>query len=306
MMHLGDIQKATGGRIAINEPMARYTSIRIGGPADFLLEPVDRADALGLLAFLQERDIPFFIVGKGSNILVSDEGVRGIVLHLEPGLNSIGMDGDLVNAGAGIPMARFVDFCVQNGMQGVEMLAGIPGTLGGGVWMNAGAYGGEVSNHLVDVEIIRNGKVSRVPKDQAGFTYRHASLEGAVVLGARFRLPAGDRAELMRIRRDLLIKRNRAQPVNMPNSGSMFKNPPGNHAAKLIDEAGLKGTMRGAAGISTLHANFIVNHGGARARDVVELLELARSTVLRRTGIILELEIKLVGFAANVYEELCA
>lgn len=306
MIHIGDIQKATAGRIAINEPMGRYTSIRIGGPADFLLEPVDRADALGLLAFLQEREIPFFIVGKGSNILVSDEGIRGIVLHLEPGLSSVGMEGELVSAGAGIPMARFVDFCVQNGMQGVEMLAGIPGTLGGGVWMNAGAYGGEVSNHLVDVEIIRNGKVSRVTKEQAGFTYRHASLEGAVVLGARFKLPPGDRAELMRVRRDLLIKRNRAQPVNMPNSGSMFKNPPGNHAAKLIDEAGLKGTMRGAAGISELHANFIVNHGGAKARDVVELLELARATVLKRTGITLELEIKLVGFAENVYEELCA
>lgn len=306
MIHLEDIQKATGGRIAINEPMGRYTSIRIGGPADFLLEPADRADVLGLLAFLQEREIPFFVVGKGSNILVSDEGVRGIVLHLEPGLNSVGMDGDLVSAGAGIPMARFVDFCVQNGMQGVEMLAGIPGTLGGGVWMNAGAYGGEVSDHLVDVEIIRNGKVSRITKDQVGFSYRHASLGDAVVLGARFKLPAGDRAELMRARRDLLIRRNRAQPVNMPNSGSMFKNPPGNHAAKLIDEAGLKGTVRGGAGISTLHANFIVNHGGAKARDVVELLELARATVLKRTGITLELEIKLVGFAENVYEELCA
>jgi UDP-N-acetylmuramate dehydrogenase len=306
MIHLEDIQKVTGGRIAINEPMNRYTSIRIGGPADFLLEPSDRADALSLLAYLQKEGIPFLVVGKGSNILVSDEGVRGIVLHLEPGLNSVGMDGDLVSAGAGIPMARFVDFCVQNGMQGVEMLAGIPGTLGGGVWMNAGAYGGEVSNYLVDVEIIRDGKVSRIPKEQAGFTYRHASLEGAVVLGARFKLPAGDRAEVMRARRDLLIRRNRAQPVNMPNSGSMFKNPPGNHAAKLIDEAGLKGTVRGGAGISTLHANFIVNHGGAKARDVVELLELARATVLKRTGITLELEIKLIGFAENVYEELLA
>lgn len=306
MIHLEDIQAATSGRIAINEPMARYTSIRIGGPADFLLEPVDRDDAVRLLAHLQVGGIPFLVVGKGSNILVSDEGVRGIVVHLEPALNSVGMDGDLVSAGAGIPMARFVDFCVQNGMRGVEMLAGIPGTLGGGVWMNAGAYGGEVSDHLVDVEVLRDGKVSRVTKEEAGFTYRHVELGSAVVLGARFRLPPGDRAEVMRARRDLLIRRNRAQPVNMPNSGSMFKNPPGNFAAKLIDEAGLKGTMRGKAGISTLHANFIVNHGGAKARDVIALLELARSTVLRRTGIALELEIKLVGFPENIHEEICA
>ena len=306
MIHLEDIQAVTNGRIAINEPMNRYTSIRIGGPADFLLEPSGREDALRLLEHLQRERIPFFIVGKGSNILVSDDGIRGVVLHLEPGLNSVGMDGGLVSAGAGIPMARFVDFCVQNGLKGVEMLAGITGTLGGGVWMNAGAYGGEVSDFLVDVEVMRDGTISRVGKDEAGFTYRHVSLEGAVVLGARFRLPPGDRAELMRARRDLLIRRNRAQPVNMPNSGSMFKNPPGNHAAKLIDEAGLKGTVRGGAGISTLHANFIVNHGGAKARDVVELLELARDTVRRRTGITLELEIKLVGFPERVSEELSA
>lgn len=306
MIHLADLQAATAGRIALNEPMNRYTSCRIGGPADYLLEPSDREDALRLLAWLQREEVPFFIVGKGSNVLVSDEGIRGVVVHLEPALNSVAMDGDLVNAGAGIPMARFVDFCVQNGLAGVEMLAGIPGTLGGGVWMNAGAYGGEVSDHLVDVEVMRGGKVSRVPKEEAGFTYRHVGLEGAVVIGARFRLPAGDRAVLMRNRRDLLIRRNRAQPVNMPNSGSMFKNPPGNHAAKLIDEAGLKGARRGAAGISELHANFIVNHGGAKATDVLGLLELARATVQKRTGITLELEIKLVGFPEGVFEEMSA
>ncbi|HLF15167.1 MAG TPA: UDP-N-acetylmuramate dehydrogenase [Bacteroidota bacterium] len=306
MIHPEDIQKILKGRIALNEPMSRYTSVRIGGPADFLLEPADREDALRLLSHFQEGGIPFTVIGKGSNLLVSDEGIRGIVVHLEPGLNSVAMDAGMVNAGAGIPMARFVDFCVQQGLSGVEMLAGIPGTLGGGVVMNAGAYGGEISNYLVDVEVMRNARPARIPKEQIGFSYRHASLEGAVVLGARFRLPAGDRAELMRVRRDLLIRRNRAQPVNMPNSGSMFKNPPGNHAAKLIDEAGLKGTKRGGAGISALHANFIVNHGGAKARDVVELLELAHATVMKRTGISMELEIRLVGFGENIYEEIYA
>ena len=306
MIHLQDIQRVLRGRIAINEPMNRYTSIRIGGPADFLLEPADREDAVRLLSHFQENGTPFTMIGKGSNMLISDEGIRGTVVHLEPGLNSVAMDGDLVNAGAGIPMARFVDFCVQQGLSGVEMLAGIPGTIGGGVWMNAGAYGGEVSTYLVDVEVMRSGAIIRIPKDQVGFTYRHAPLGEAVVLGARFRLPAGDKAELMRARRELLIRRNRAQPVNMPNSGSMFKNPQGNHAAKLIEEAGLKGTKRGNAEISTLHANFIVNHGGAKARDVVELLELAHATVLRRTGTRLELEIKLVGFGENIYEEIYA
>jgi UDP-N-acetylmuramate dehydrogenase len=306
MIHLEEIQRVLRGRIALNEPMKRYTSIRIGGPADFMLEPMDRADAVSLISWLQEGTIPFFLVGKGSNILVSDEGYRGIMVHLEPGLNSVAMEGDLVAAGAGIPIARFVDFCVQHDLAGVEMLAGIPGTLGGGVIMNAGAYGGEISQHLVDVEVLRDGKVIRVPKEQIGFSYRHSALEGSVVIGARFRLPAGDKAGLMRARRELLIKRNRAQPVNMPNSGSMFKNPEGGHAAKLIDDAALKGTRRGGAGISNLHANFIVNYGDAKARDVVELLELAHSTVLKKFNVNLELEIKLVGFPENIYEEIYA
>jgi len=306
MIHLEDIQRVLRGRIALNEPMNRYTSIRIGGPADFMLEPADRDDAVSLLSWLQGESILFTLVGKGSNMLVSDEGVRGIMVHLEPGLNSVTMDGGMVVAGAGIPMARFVDFCVQHDMSGVEMLAGIPGTLGGGVIMNAGAYGGEISTHLVDIEVVRDGIIVRVPKEQIGFSYRHSALEGSVVLGARFRLPGGDKAELMRSRRELLIKRNRAQPVNMPNSGSMFKNPEGHHAAKLIDGAALKGTRRGGAGISNLHANFIVNYGDAKARDVIDLLELAHSAVLKKSGVNLELEIKLIGFPENIYEDIYA
>lgn len=306
MIRLDELRTLTVGRIALNEPMSRYTSIRIGGPADVLLEPADRDDAVRLLSRLQETGTPFTVVGKGSNILVSDEGIRGLVVHLEPGLSTVSMEGELVSAGAGIPMARFVDFCLQQGLGGVEMLAGIPGTLGGAVVMNAGAYGGETSDYLADVEVLRDGRTERIPKEKAGFSYRASSLGNAVVLGARFRLPAGDKAELLRARRDLLIRRNRAQPVNMPNSGSMFKNPQGNHAAKLIDEAGLKGTRRGAAGISELHANFIVNHGGATARDVVELLELARATVAKRAGIGLELEIRLVGFPESVIQEIHA
>ncbi len=182
----------------LNEPMNRYTSIRIGGPTDFLLEPIDRADAVSLMSWFQNETIPFTLVGKGSNMLVSDEGFRGIMIHMEPGLNSVAAEGDVIVAGAGIPMARFVDFCVQRDMAGVEMLAGIPGTLGGGVIMNAGAYGGEISTHLLDVEVLREGKVVRIPKGQIGFSYRHSALEGSVVLGATFQLPPGDKAELMR------------------------------------------------------------------------------------------------------------
>lgn len=306
MIHLEEIQRILRGRIALNEPMNRYSSIRIGGPADCLLEPADRDDAITLLGYLQSEGIPFIMIGKGSNVLISDEGIRGIVVRLEFGLSTVGMDGEEVVAGAGISMAKFADFCIHQGLRGVEMLAGIPGTLGGGIMMNAGAYGGEISTHLVSAEIMREGSPVVLRKDQIGFGYRTSGLEGMAILGARFHLPSGERAELMRSRRELLIKRNRTQPVNMPNSGSMFRNPEGRFAAKLIDEAGLKGTRRGGAGISELHANFIVNHGNAKSGDVVELLELAHSTVQKRSGVDLKLEIKLVGFPENIEEEIYA
>lgn len=306
MIHIEEIQRIFRGRIALNEPMKKYTSIRIGGPADCLLEPADRGDAVSLVGYLQRNGVPFITVGRGSNVLVSDEGIRGVVVHLEAGLGSVAVEGGEVVAGAGVTMAKFVDFCIQNDFAGVEMLAGIPGSLGGAVIMNAGAYGGEISTHLTFVDVMKDGEEVRIPRDRIGFAYRSSGLGGAVVLGARFRLPAGEKAALMRARRDLLIRRNRAQPVNMPNSGSMFRNPEGNHAAKLIDEAGLKGTRRGGAGISELHANFIVNHGDATAKDVIELLELAHSAVMKRTGIDMKLEIKMIGFGKNIGEEIHA
>ena len=283
--------------------LSRMTTLGTGGPARYLARPETEDQLREALRFAADRDLPVYTIGLGSNLLVADDGVDGLVLRLAGDLATAEARGDLLVCGGGAANAVALHRARAAGLGGFEFACAIPGTAGGGVWMNAGAYGGEISNHLVDVEIIRDGRTSRVSREEAGFRYRHTSLEGAVVLGARFRLPAGDRAELMRARRDLLIRRNRAQPVNMPNSGSMFKNPPGNHAAKLIDEAGLKGTRRGGAGISELHANFIVNHGGAKAADVLGLLDLARAAVLKRTGIALELEIKLVGFPEGVHEE---
>ncbi|MBI1807191.1 MAG: UDP-N-acetylmuramate dehydrogenase [Ignavibacteria bacterium] len=297
MVNIDDIKQFFRGHITISEPLNKYTSFRIGGPADYFLEPADKDDVVRIINYFHEQNIPFIIVGKGSNMLVSDEGIRGAVINLESGLTSMRVEGDRVYVDAGITIARFVDFCVQRGFKGVEMLAGIPGTIGGAIIMNAGAYGGEISDYLYDIEVLRNGKVIYLRKDEAGFSYRRSGFRGDIVLGASFKLPIGDKAEVMNIRRDLLIKRNRAQPVNFPNSGSMFKNPPGTYAAKLIEETGLKGTRRGNAQISEKHANFIVNLGGATAKDVLELIELARKTVLEKKGVTLELEVKLLGFS---------
>jgi len=213
------------------------------------------------------------------------------------------IENDLVIVESGVTIARFVDFCVQRGFQGVEMLPGIPGTVGGAIMMNAGSYGGEISDYLTEVSVLRGDKVVSVPRAEGRFAYRRSGFGDDVILGASFRLPVGDKAEIMRKRRELLMKRNRAQPVNFPNSGSMFKNPPDNFAAKLIEDAGLKGTRRGEAQISERHANFIVNLGGATAEDVLELIELARRTVHEKFSINLELEVKLIGFSNDVLRE---
>ncbi len=305
MVVLEDIQQFYRGRLALNEPLNKYTSYRIGGPADFYFEPTDKADVIALVQYLHEKAINFFVIGNGSNLLISDSGVRGVVLNLERGLNQLRSDGDLVYAEAGARLTKFVDFCIQLGLQGVEMLAGIPGTVGGGVIMNAGAYGGEISDFLSEVEIIRDGNVVSVKKETAQFAYRRSGLVKDVVLSASFKLQHGDKAEMMKRRRELLIKRNESQPLNFPNSGSIFKNPAGNYAAKLIEQAGLKGTSHGHALISEKHGNFIVNTGGAFAQDVIELMKLARNTVLEKFGIKLEPEVKLIGFTEEIVKELC-
>jgi len=304
LVNIDNIKEIFRGHIAISEPLSKYTTFRIGGPADYYLEPADREDVVNIITYFQQQHFPFLIVGRGSNLLVSDEGVRGAVINLESGLNSLRVEGDRIFADAGVAMARFVDFCVQRGYKGVEMLAGIPGTVGGALMMNAGAYGGEIADHLVDVELLRNGTLLYLKKEGGGFAYRRSGLHDDVILGASFRLPEGDKTEIMNIRRELLQKRNQAQPLNYPNSGSMFKNPPGNFAAKLIEEAGLKSARRGNAQISEKHANFIVNLGNAKAQDVLDLMNLARKTVLEKFGIVLEPEVKLIGFPIDMKEVL--
>ncbi|HUL44039.1 MAG TPA: UDP-N-acetylmuramate dehydrogenase [Bacteroidota bacterium] len=306
MVNIDDIKKNCRGRIAINEPLSKYTSLRVGGPADYFLEPANQEDVIRIVNYLQGQHFPMFVIGKGSNLLVSDDGIRGAVMNLEAGLASLLLEGDAVVAEAGVTIARFVDFTIQQSFKGAEMLAGIPGTLGGAIMMNAGAWGGEISDFLVDVDVLRDGSRMTVKKEAAGFSYRRSAFQRDVILRARFRYPAGDKGEVLNARRDMLLKRNKSQPLNFPNSGSMFKNPTGNFAGRLIEQAGLKGTKRGNAQISEKHGNFIINLGDAKAADVVDLLRLARTTVSQKFGILLEPEVKLVGFPESVTKEFTA
>lgn len=303
MVSLNEIRKFFQGTIRINEPLAPHTWMKVGGPADYYLEPLNRQEVINIVNYFREQEYPYLILGRGSNLLVSDLGFRGAVINLEQALNALRIEGDLVIAEAGVRLSKFVDFCIQHGRAGVEMLPGIPGTVGGAVVMNAGAYGGETADHIVEVEVLREGEVQIVPKERCGFSYRRSSFEHDVVLSASFRLPHGDREALQRRRRELIMKRNETQPLELPNSGSMFKNPPGTYAAKLIEQVGLKGKRIGGAQISPRHANFIVNLGGATADDIMRLLDLARRSVYQNTGIQMELEVKLVGFPSEVMEK---
>jgi UDP-N-acetylmuramate dehydrogenase len=235
-------------------------------------------------------------MGNGSNVLISDEGIRGVVINLESGFGYLKHEEGKIIAGAGAKLARFVDFCIQNNYAGVEMLAGIPATVGGALVMNAGCYGGEISAYIDSVQVIKNEAVKRMSKEECGFVYRNSALKNTVILEGVFQLPYGEKEEVNKIRKELLLKRNASQPVEIPNAGCIFKNPAGNYAAKLIEASGLKGTSAGGAMVSPKHANFIVNYDKATAQDVIELIKLIRQTVHEKTGIDLDLEVKLIGF----------
>jgi UDP-N-acetylmuramate dehydrogenase len=299
MLSFEHIRAICTGTIAVGEPLARMTSYRIGGPADMLITPSDTDELVALVRYLGECGFPYMVLGNGTNILVSDDGYRGAVLTLEGPFAEVSREASFVTAGAGIRLASFVEFCVRNGLAGVEMLAGIPGTIGGGIIMNAGAYGGHLADHIVDVRILRGGEVMTLDAAQCGFGYRTSFLKNDIVLSARFDLPTGDIEDLQGKRRALIELRNSSQPTSMPSAGSVFKNPEGSHAAHLIEQAGLKGLRCGGAQVSTVHANFIVNDGAATAVDVITLINEIRSTVYCKCGIVLELEVLLIGFLSD-------
>ncbi|MDI6802395.1 MAG: UDP-N-acetylmuramate dehydrogenase [Bacteroidota bacterium] len=303
MISIDEIKNFFQGSILVNEPMSKYTSMRVGGPADLLITPANKEDAVNLITYLQKNIIDYIVIGNGTNLLVSDDGVRSVVVNFSSGLNQIKIENKLVKAEAGIILARFVDFCIRQSRGGVEKLAGIPGTIGGAILMNAGAYGSQISDFICEIEIVRDGELQKIKKEDANFGYRTSGFVNSAIIGASFDLPDGKIDELLRTKTDYLQRRNQSQPLNFPNSGSIFKNPEGNYAAKLIEEAGLKGTRLGAAQISEKHGNFIVNLGDCSANDIIQLINIVRKTVYSKNKIKLIPEIKLVGFNNEVLDE---
>lgn len=289
--------KATGLQVLNNEPLARYTSWRVGGPADRLV----LADSVAhLQQFLQQLPAsePLTFIGLGSNLLVRDGGVRGTVVVMHQALQALEMQGERVYADAGVTCAKLARFAASHDRVGAEFMAGIPGTVGGALAMNAGCYGGETWQWVDEVKTInRSGDVQVRARTEYQPTYRHVEHPAADewFLGGWFTVPAGDGKASAEQIKQLLAKRLASQPLNMPSAGSTFRNPEGDFAARLIEASGLKGTTIGGAQVSEKHANFIVNLGNASAADIEALIEHVKTTVRTKQGVALIQEVKVIG-----------
>lgn len=287
-----------GLRLVREEPLARHTTFRIGGPAELLVDAASERAVVRVVAAAARKAVPLELFGLGSNILLPDEGVRGIVLRLGGELKRIRIRGGRVSAGGGAPLPLVARRAAKAGLIGLEALSGFPSTVGGGVVMNAGCYGTEIRDVLVSIRTVeRSGERRRLAAAALEPSYRSTNLQrtGSIVTRALFDLSPGDpRAALARID-ELNAKRRASLPWGQPNAGSIFKNPPGDYAGRLIEACGLKGRRHGGAAISEKHANVIVNVGGAVAADVLALMRAARDAVADRFGIVLEPEVVLIG-----------
>jgi UDP-N-acetylmuramate dehydrogenase len=292
-----DLRQLIQGDILLGDPLDKRTTYRIGGPAKLLVCPRDIEDLQRLNGLIKEHAVPTFVLGGGANVLVSDEGFAGVIVQLNH-FDELRFEGSRVRAGAGLILDEFIVPCLKRGLAGLERLSGIPGTLGGALRMNAGAFDAEISDHLLRTEILDYESRFRIlKKGQVGFQYRRAPMiKDSYILGASFDFPCGDKEELFVIRQEILAKRREKQPWQYPSAGSVFKRPPGYYAGKLIEDAGLKGKILGRAQISSKHAGIIVNLGGARASEVLGLIHMAEEEVRKKFSIELELEQELVGF----------
>jgi len=294
-------EHALGERVRFDEPLSRHTSFRIGGPADVWVEVADASEIRRAQQLAAAAGLPLFLLGAGTNVLVSDRGVRGVVMHLGRPLASVEWQangvGWHVRAGAALPLKRLVTDTMGRHLTGLEFAEGIPGTVGGGLLMNAGAFGGELADVVEWVEgVDAHGEVCRIARAALRFGYRFFDLpRGFVVTHLGLLLQPGDPQAIAAQRDSAKRRRERRQPVGYPNAGSIFKNPPGSYAGRLIEAAGLKGLRHGGAMVSDQHANFIVNIGGATASDVCALMREVTQRVLETAGVRLEPEIKLVG-----------
>lgn len=296
------------GICRLNVALAPYTSYQVGGKADVLAIPNTIDEIEQIVRMCIKEKVPYFVMGKGANILVHDEGFRGVVILLEKCCSQLFNQGNLLYAGAGATVAELVEYCEKHGLEGLDYMSGIPGTIGGALRMNAGAFVGEIGDRVIRIDVLNN-KGHRIPvsREEAGFGYRRAEgLEDKTLLGCWLFVEKGDPAKLTKSREDYLKRRAEKQPLEYPSCGSVFKRPPGDYAGRLIEEANCKGFTIGGAMVSNKHANFVVNFNHASARDIYEVISQVQQKVYERFGVWLQMEVKLVGFSEEDQKRVAA
>lgn len=286
-------------RMIQDAPMKEYTSFRAGGNAALLVEPGSAEELSYALKALKEHEIKHLVVGNGSNLLVRDSGYQGVILRIGEAFQKISVSGNRIETGAGVLLSAAAKEACNASLTGLEFASGIPGSVGGAVFMNAGAYGGEISQIIESAELLSKdgSRVFILKKEELELSYRHSILQrtGDVLLKAVFLLEEGDQGKIAGRMKELAARRTEKQPLSYPSAGSFFKRPQGHFAGKLIQDAGLSGLTKGGAQVSPLHAGFIINTGGATAADIIDLMEIIRSTVYEESGVLLEPEVRIIG-----------
>lgn len=283
--------------IKIDEKLSEYVNFKVGGPADILLIPNSKEQVIKSIKICKENNIPFYLIGNGSNILVRDGGFRGVVLSLK-NVKNIYVDGEKIEAECGVMLKEVSDKAIENSLTGFEFACGIPGTIGGAVFMNAGAYDGEISKVIESAEVIdENCNIIRLSREELDFGYRSSLVmkKGYTVLSAVFKLEKGQVKTIKELIEDLTNKRESRQPLEYPSAGSTFKRPTGYFAGKLIQDAGLKGYSIGGAAVSEKHSGFVINKGNATAKDITDLIKHIQDEVKKQFGVDLHPEVRIIG-----------
>ena len=285
------------GKVLVEAPMRQFTSIKVGGPADGLFFPEDVDELRKVVRWARRKNIPYLILGKGTNLIVRDKGIRGWVISLTRGMKRVQAEGETVEAEAGLPLQRLVQFSMKKGLTGLEPFFGIPGTVGGGLAMNAGAWGSELKDVVLSITLMKeDGELMERYRSKLKFFYRKLDIPSSwIILKGRFQLKRGKKEEILERVKSYSEMRKKTQPLDYPSAGSIFKNPAEGPAGKWIEEAGLKGLRMGHAMVSDRHANFIVNLGKATAEEVIRLMEWVEKKIYEEKGISLEREVRVVG-----------
>jgi UDP-N-acetylmuramate dehydrogenase len=294
-----ELLSANVGKVLMNEPLANHTTMKIGGPTDIFIEPKDIEGIKTTIEIIKKHGIEWRAIGRGSNLLVSDKGIEGAVIKLGDGLDHLSIEGNTITVGAGFSVVRLATMISKKGLSGLEFASGIPGSVGGAVYMNAGAHGSDISKILVKARVLfADGTMEWLTNEELAFSYRTSILQNerpGICIEAVFKLENGDLETIVNQMRKNKDYRKETQPWNFPCAGSIFRNPLPNFAGRLIEDSGLKGHSIGGAKISEMHANFIVNTGHATAQDVLDLIHHVKNTIKEKHDIKMETEVEIIG-----------